>query len=128
MRIPPKICFVLITFCFITASYAAESKLIYFFESGCSWCAYMDEVLNDSSIRNILLKNTDIVKVNIHGERIREGKLTEKELVKKHRVISVPTLIFLNASDEELLRVPGAITKEDFRSLICDNLKELYNC
>lgn len=88
----------------------------------------MDDVLNDPSIQNILKRNTDIVKVNIHGSVITEGKLTETELAKKYSIKAVPTLIFFNTSSEELLRVPGALTKEDFRSLICDNLKNLYNC
>ncbi|MEK6693271.1 MAG: thioredoxin fold domain-containing protein [Nitrospirota bacterium] len=116
------------TFCFITISNASESKLIYFYESGCRWCTYMDEVINDSSIKNILLKNTDIIRVDVHGKGTIEGELTEKELARKYRVNSVPTLIFLNTNREELLRVPGAITKEDFRSLLCDNLMNFYNC
>lgn len=128
MKIVLKISFVLMTFCFITTSNAAESKLIYFYESGCRWCTYMDEVINDSSIKNILFKNTDIIRVDVHGKGTIEGELTEKELVRKYRVNSVPTLIFLNTNSEELLRVPGAITKEDFRSLLCDNLRNFYNC
>ncbi len=131
MRNLLKMSFVLITFYFITTSNAAnalESKLIYFYESGCKWCAYMDEVLNDSSIKNILLKNTDFIRVDVHGKGTIEGELTEKELARKYKVNSVPTLIFLNTNSEELLRVPGAITKEDFRSLLCDNLRNFYNC
>lgn len=128
MRNLLKISPLFLTFCFISVCYASEVRLIYFYERGCKWCAYMDDVLNDPSIQNILKRNTDIVKVNIHGSVITEGKLTETELAKKYSIKAVPTLIFLDTSSEELLRVPGALTKEDFRSLICDNLKNLYNC
>ncbi len=88
----------------------------------------MDDILNDSSIKNILQRNTNIIKVNVHGSMIKEGELTEKELAKKYNIKAVPTLIFLNTSSDELLRIPGALTKKDFRSLICDNLRNFYNC
>ncbi len=117
-----------LTFCFISVCYASEVRLVYFYERGCRWCSYMDDILNDSSIKNILQRNTNIIKVNVHGSMIKEGELTEKELAKKYNIKAVPTLIFLNTSSDELLRIPGALTKKDFRSLICDNLRNFYNC
>lgn len=81
---------------FLTLCYASEVKIFYFYERGCKWCVYMDDVLNDSSIQNILKRNTDIVKVNIHGSVITEGKLTETEFARKYSIKAVPTLIFLN--------------------------------
>ncbi len=103
-----------------TATGAAEVKLIYFYDRGCHWCRLMDEVLKDPSIRGILERNTDIIRVDVHSRSVVEGEgLTGKELVTKHGVKGAPTFIFLSPEGEELLRIPGAVTREDFKDLLC---------
>lgn len=109
---------------FTSVSSAEKIKLMYFYEEGCHWCEKMDVVMNDLSIRDLLRKNTDIIRIDIHGTKmIKAEDLTENELVKKYRIKGTPTLIFFSAQGKELLRIPGALKKEDFKSLLCSNVR-----
>jgi thioredoxin-related protein len=115
---------------FLLSSVAAASdiKVLYFYEEGCRWCERMDSIMNDSSIKSILLRNADIIRVDVHGGRkMRKMGMPEKDLAKKYRIIGTPTVIFLNANGEELLRVPGAVTKEDFKYLLCNYVDGIRN-
>jgi len=98
---------------------AADIKLLYFYDKGCRWCEVMDDILRDPSIREILGRNTDILRIDVRG---REGvvwmNMTGKELAERYKIRGTPTVIFLSAG-KEVLRVPGATTKNDFKDLIC---------
>lgn len=106
-----------------TVAAAADIKAMYFYEKGCRWCERMDNVMNDGSIKGILQRNADIIKIDVHGgEKIHEMGMLEKDLVKKYRITGTPTVIFLNAQGKELLRIPGAVTKEDFKDVLCNHV------
>ncbi|GBE00907.1 thiol:disulfide interchange protein precursor [bacterium BMS3Abin08] len=100
--------------------YAADIKMLYFYEKGCKWCAMMDKVLQDTTIKSILDNNTEIDRIDIKGNKITAAGLTGKELAKKYNVRGVPTLIFLDSSKKEIIRIPGALKKEDFRNVLCE--------
>ncbi len=106
---------------FTSVAGAADIKLMYFYEKGCNWCALMDNVLNDPSIRGILQQDTNVLKIDVHGvERIKGEGLTGSELAKKYGIRGTPTVIFLSAQGKELLRIPGAVTRDDFNDLLCN--------
>jgi thioredoxin-related protein len=116
-------------FFFLSSTAAASDiKLLYFYEKGCRWCERMDNIMNDMSIKSILLRNADIIRVDVHGgKKIQETGMLEKDLARKYRVMGTPTVIFLNAHGGELLRVPGAVTKEDFKDLLCNYVDGIKN-
>jgi len=98
---------------------AAEVKLLYFYIDGCSWCEKMDKILEDSSIKRIL-SNTTLVKIKVNGKKRIDGDKTEEQLAKQYNIKGVPTIVFLDSSGEELLRVPGLLSKEDFKDVLCN--------
>jgi len=102
--------------------YAADIKMLYFYQEGCPWCAIMDKVLQDITIKSILEQNTEIDRIDIKGETMTAEGLTGKELAKKYNVWGVPTLIFFDSSKKEIIRVPGVLSKEDFRDVLCENI------
>ena len=100
---------------------AHDIRLLFFYRQHCKWCRMMDDVLDDPAIRQILQENVQTMKIDVYGrERTGTDGATGAELAKKYNVFGVPTLIFLGARQEELLRVPGVLTKEDFRDLLCE--------
>jgi thioredoxin-related protein len=112
--------FLMVTEAAPTFGASGGTKLLFFYQENCKWCRMMDEVIDDPSITRILRENAQIIKVDIHGqEKLASEGLTGVELKKKYRVFWIPTLIFMGSAPKELLRIPGVVTKEDFRDLIC---------
>ena len=70
----------------------------------------MSSVLDDDPIKGILKGNVDTIKIDVHAS---------PPLARKYRIGGTPTILFLNVQGKELLRVPGAMTKEDFGDLLC---------
>lgn len=99
---------------------AANLKMVYFYEKNCGWCKQMEAVLSDPAIKAILSRNAGMMRIDI-----KSTDRKERELVSKYAVRGVPTIIFLNDRSEELLRIPGLLTKKDFLDLICENFKEI---
>lgn len=98
---------------------AVDIKLLYFYDKGCRWCEVMDDILRDPSIRGILGRNTDILRIDVRGrEEVAWMNMTGKELAERYKIKGTPTVIFLSAG-KEVLRIPGATTKNDFKDLIC---------
>ncbi len=99
---------------------SGDIKMLFFYQKNCKWCRMMDEVIEDPSITKILRNNAHVIKVDIHGEeKLASEGLTGTELKKKYRISWIPTLVFLGSGPKELLRIPGVVTKEDFRDLLC---------
>lgn len=98
---------------------AAEVKLLYFYIDGCSWCEKMDKILEDSSIKRIL-SNTILVRIKVNGKKRIDGDKTEEQLAKQYNIKGVPTIVFLDSRGEELLRLPGLLSKEDFMDVLCN--------
>ena len=84
----------------------------------------MDEVISDPSIKDILNENVDTIMINASGEETLPAQgMTGNELARKYRIRGIPTLIFLGPGRQELLRIPGVLTREDFRDLLCNQVK-----
>lgn len=108
----------------IAPAYGASSdiKMLFFYRDNCKWCSMMDQVIDDPSIKNILQENAQILKIDIYGkEKLASEGATGVELKKKYRVFWIPTVVFMGAG-QEVLRIPGVVTKEDFRDLLCQNV------
>jgi thioredoxin-related protein len=84
----------------------------------------MDKVISDPSIRDILRENVNTIMIDSSGEeKLADQGLTGSELARKYRVRGIPTLIFLGPKRKELLRIPGLLTREDFRDVLCNQVK-----
>ncbi len=106
----------------MTPAYGASGniKLMFFYREDCKWCRMMDAVLDDPTIKKILQGNVRIEKINIYGTAKVDGEgLPGTELKRKYGVFGIPTFIFISADNGQLLRIPGVLTKEDFKDLIC---------
>ncbi len=110
---------IFIIFSSVSNTNATEIKLLYFYIDGCSWCQKMDKMLEDSSIKRIL-SNTTLIKVKVNGKKIIDGDKTEEQLAKQYNIKGVPTIVFLDSRGEEFLRVPGLLSKKDFRDVLCN--------
>lgn len=99
---------------------AANLKMVYFYAKSCGWCKQMNAVLSDPVIKTVLSRNAEEMRIDI-----KSTDRKDRELVNKYAVRGVPTIIFLNDKSEELLRIPGLLTKKDFLDLICENFKEI---
>ena len=83
----------------------------------------MDSVLDDPSIKKILQDNVNVEKIDIYGTARLGGEgRTGSELKRKYGVFGIPTLIFMGTGNKELLRIPGVLTKEDFKDLVCHQI------
>ncbi|MEJ2683187.1 MAG: thioredoxin fold domain-containing protein [Candidatus Sulfobium sp.] len=103
---------------------AKNVSLLFFYRPGCRWCRMMDEVIRDPSIKDILRENVSTIMINTAGEEKLPGQgMTGSELARKYRVRGIPTLIFLGPGKQELLRIPGLLTRGDFRDLLCSQVK-----
>ncbi len=111
-----------------TALYAKEVRMLYFYVNNCRWCKKMEEVLKDKEIKRIL-SHTKIKKINVTGEKLVYDKKTEKEVTRLYKVKGVPTVVFVDSAGKEIFRVPGLLTKDDFKDILCNYVKvENINC
>ena len=105
-------------------AYAANLKLLFFYRDNCKWCALMEQVINEPSIKEILRNSADVIKVDVFGNRKIAGEgVTGTELAGKYGVMGTPTLVFLGPGKREVMRVPGVLTKEDFKDLLCRQVR-----
>jgi len=110
-------------------SASGDIKMLFFYQENCKWCKMMDEVINDPSIARTLRENAQIIKVDIHGqEKPASGGLTGVEFKKKYKVFWIPTVIFMGPGEKVLLRIPGVVTKEDFKDLLCHEVSMSAFC
>ncbi len=107
-------------------AFANQKKLktLYFYDKDCSWCKKLDQILKDSSINRIIAE-TELIRVDVKGKKTVYGKKTEKELTRYYRVKGVPTLVFVNDQWKEVFRIPGLLTKDDLRDVLCTYIAEL---
>lgn len=121
-----KIFLVFCAFLVVAApAYGAEGgiRLLFFYRHSCRWCRMMDDVINDPSIKPILHENVRVEKIDIYGVKKLDGwGLTGAQLKERYKVFGIPTLIFMDRGGKELLRVPGVLTKEDFKDLVCNHV------
>ncbi len=107
---------------------AAEIELLYFYSETCHWCKKMDEILRDEYVQNVLQKKARLVKIDVNGDGVAKGGKTTQELIKAYKVKGVPTIVFIDSGGKEFLRIPGLLSKEDFKSLICKFIEGERGC
>ena len=86
--------------------------MIYFHQNGCPYCAKLvEDNFHDKDLVAKLQKNFDVIETNMWGDRDLtdwKGKeFTEKEFSAFMKVQFTPTIIFLNAKGDIVLRVNG---------------------
>ena len=128
----------ILIFCLLVMTSAAASaygasgknlRLLFFYRDNCKWCKMMDDVIYDPSIKKIFQNNISVEKINVYGTEKLDGEgLAGTGLKRRYGVFGVPTLIFIGPGNKELLRIPGVVTKEDFKDLVCHRvgIKSLF--
>jgi len=68
----------------------------------------------------LLRRHAKIIRINIQGrKRISFLRQSGVEAAKKFKVYGTPTIIFMSVAGKELLRIPGALNRQDFLDVIC---------
>ncbi len=90
----------------------SEKKLVMvdFYTDWCGWCRRLDQTtLADSNVRRALER---VVSVRLNAET--DGR----EVAQRFNVDGYPTILFLNASGDEVGRIPGYLEPRPFLSEI----------
>ena len=97
--------------------------MIYFHQNGCPYCAKLvEDNFHDKDLVAKLQKNFDVIETNMWGDRDLtdwKGKeFTEKEFSAFMKVQFTPTIIFLNAKGDIVLRVNGYQSIDKLNSML----------
>ncbi|NOX25129.1 MAG: thioredoxin fold domain-containing protein [Deltaproteobacteria bacterium] len=99
---------------------AAKTRMLFFYQDGCHWCVQMDEILHEPEVSGLLLRHTQIIRVDVHGRnKVAALGKTGISLTKEFKVYGTPTIILLGDGGKVLLRIPGVLTRKDFLDVIC---------
>ncbi|HEB70776.1 MAG TPA: hypothetical protein ENI88_14345 [Desulfobulbus sp.] len=103
-----------------TTALASEVQMLIFYQQGCPWCARMDKTLKEPDIQRLLKEYTRITRINVRGmETIPGFKRNGTDLTREYKISGTPTIIFVDNKEKVLLRVPGALSKQDFMDVVC---------
>ena len=84
----------------------AKIVMLSFYADWCAPCRFLaTKTLTDEKVRRLLEERVTVVRINIDKDR----KLTEK-----HRVLAIPTLIFLDPAGKEMGRIMGSVPPATF--------------
>ena len=90
-----------------------KTVLLIFDQESCYYCDLLKkDVLSDSEVQNILNENYTVVIVDVNEEY---------SLAAEHRVVGTPTSIFLDSNGQEIGRIDGYVSSEEF----VNELKEI---
>jgi thioredoxin-related protein len=111
-----------------------EKVLIIVFEQiGCVYCKAMHtQVFTDKDVNKKMTEDFYMVQLNLGGikplKRFDGSEISERDLRRELGVMGTPTFVFFDTSketneitnllDEELLRIPGAIYKDNLLKLL----------
>ncbi|HFQ79751.1 MAG TPA: thioredoxin family protein [Desulfobacterales bacterium] len=121
-QFPPILIWAVAALLFLAVSQvsAAETRMLYFYYIGCPWCAKMDKVLRQPDVDGLLRRHAEITRINIQGrKRISLLGQSGLEAAKKFKVYGTPTIIFMSVAGKEILRIPGALNRQDFLDVVC---------
>lgn len=96
---------------------------LYFYQDGCPYCAkLLRDNFSQKSISEKTQKYFDVIAVNMWGDREVTGldgnSLTEKTFAEKMRVMFTPTIIILDESAKQKLRINGYYYPEKFSAAL----------
>lgn len=90
-----------------------KTVLLIFDQESCYYCDLLKkDVLSDSEVQKILNENYTVVIVDVNEEY---------SLAADHRVVGTPTSIFLDSNGQEIGRIDGYVSSEEF----VNELKEI---
>jgi len=104
------------------ATEGGKHLAILFEQKGCPYCREMHRVnFEIDEIREYIKSNFDIVQLNMWGDREvtdfdGEG-LSEKKFARKYRVMFTPTVVFVDETGEEVVRMPGYFKPFHFKHI-----------
>ncbi len=105
---------------------ASDLKLLFFYQNGCHWCDRMEELLHEPDMKRLLSRHAEMIRINVLGREKALGfGRAGRDVAREFRVYGTPTIIFVGTGEEVLLRIPGAVTKKDFRDLVCRYIPEI---
>ncbi len=86
--------------------------MIYFHQNGCPYCAKLvEDNFHDDALVAKLKQHFDVIQTNMWGNRQLSDwqgrEFTEKEFSKVMKIQFTPTLVFLNAKGDSVLRLNG---------------------
>ncbi len=98
---------------------AGKRVLLYFYQDGCPYCAkLLRDNLGDRRIADKTRTHFDVIAINMWGDREvtdMDGKvMTEKQFAAANRVMFTPTLVFLDESGRQALRINGYYPPDKF--------------
>lgn len=100
---------------------ANENKRLILFvnQDNCPYChKFVNENLEDKTIKETIQKNFGIVTINMFGSReitnVQGEILSEKEFAIKNKIQFTPTLIFFDENSNEILRLNGYVNTQQF--------------
>ncbi|MBQ4122877.1 thioredoxin family protein, partial [bacterium] len=103
----------------ILTTIAKENSLptmMTFSSTMCIDCQKMKTIIQE-------IQNEYTGKINFTTINATDKDNKTKLLIKKHSVVLVPTMIFIDKEKNEIKRIEGAITKDELRK----ELEEIYN-
>jgi len=95
-----------------------EKKLVMvdLYTDWCGWCRRLDQTtLSDSSVQRALAR---VVSVRLNAEK--DGM----EIARRFNVDGYPTILFLNASGDEVGRIPGYLEPRPFLAVVEQIMKK----
>lgn len=94
-----------------------KPTLMTFSSNMCMDCQKMKSVLKE-------IEPSYSDRVNFISVNATEKSRRIKDLVKKHKVVLVPTMIFMDTNNNEVNRIEGSVTKEELISEIEEIINE----
>ena len=92
----------------IKAHADSETKVLFFYHEGCPWCAKMDGILRDPEMVSLLSGHAQLIKINVESrQKIASLQQSGIDAARKFKVYGTPTIIFMAAGKNELLRIPA---------------------
>ncbi|NIA05554.1 MAG: thioredoxin fold domain-containing protein [Proteobacteria bacterium] len=94
--------------------------MLFFYRTGCPFCTQMEKILNEPDMKRLLLGHARVIRINIRGrEKMPAFGKGGIDLAKEFKVYGAPTIILVGAGEKVLLKIPGALSKQDFRDVVC---------
>ncbi len=101
------------------ASAEGRRVLLYFYQDGCPYCGkLLQDNFSDREIAGFSQQYFDVIAINMWGDRevfnVNGDTVTEKEFAKSLKVQFTPTMVYLDETGSNLLRINGYFAPDRF--------------